>query len=269
MIATGRQAGLFFVLCALVATAQAELETREIEYEVDGQPYVGYMAWDDAMSGERPGVLVVHEWWGHDDFARSQAEDLARAGYTAFALDMYGAGKVADHPDDAGAFAQEATRRFEQVVERFGAARRILAEHDTVDADRLAAQGYCFGGSVVLNMARSGADLAGVVSYHGSLGDLVEPEAGAISARVQVYTGGADEFVPPAQVGDFVETMQAAGADVSLVSFPGVKHSFMNPGADANAEAFGMPIAYDAAAAERARQGTLAFYAEIFADNDP
>ena len=265
MIATCKRLGLFLVCFALAATAHAELQTREIEYEVDGEPYVGYMAWDDTVAGERPGVLVVHEWWGHDDFARDQAERLARAGYTAFALDMYGAGKQADHPDEAGAFAREATRRFEDVVDRFTEARRILAAHETVDGDRIAAQGYCFGGSIVLNMARAGADLAGVVSYHGSLGNLVPVDERDLKARVQVYTGGADVMVPPDQVAGFVEEMQSEGADLTLVSFPDARHSFMNPAADAKAERFGMPIGYDEAAAERAWRGTLAFYEEIFA----
>lgn len=251
---------------ALAGTANAELQTREIDYKVNGAPFTGYLAWDDAVSGERPGVLVVHEWWGHNAFARGQAEKLARAGYTAFALDMYGSGKIADHPDTAGKFSKEATRKFQQVVDRFNKARQILAEHETVNPDHIAAQGYCFGGAVVLNMARSGADLDGVVSYHGSLGGLVPAEAGAVDARVLVYTGGADNFVPPEQVAGFVRDMQNAAADLALVSFPGVKHSFMNPGADDYAAQFGMPIAYDADAAERAWQGTLAFYREIFTD---
>jgi len=256
---------MLLVLAWLVAgPVQAELHARSVDYEVNGRQFTGYIAYDDAFSGERPGVLVVHEWWGHNAFARGQAEKLARAGYTALALDMYGSGKVADHPDDAKAFMQAATRKFEQIRDRFNAARRLLADHETVDGDRIAAQGYCFGGSVV---ARAGADLDGVVSYHGSLGGLVPVEEGAIEARVQVYTGGADNFVPPEQVAGFVETMQAAGADLTLVSFPGVKHSFMNPGADDHAEEFGMPIAYDPAAAERAWRGTLAFYEDIFADD--
>jgi len=255
-----------FLGLVLTVPAQAQLRTSEIDYEVNGTSFTGYLAWDDAVSGERPGVLVVHEWWGHNAFARGQAEKLARAGYTAFALDMYGSGKVADHPDTAGRFSKEATARFQQVVDRFNEAREILADHETVNADHIAAQGYCFGGAVVLNMARSGADLDGVVSYHGSLGGLVPAEAGQVDARVLVYTGGADNFVPPEQVAGFVEEMQNAGADLALTSFPGVKHSFMNPGADDYAEEFGMPIAYDADAAERAWQGTLRFYEDIFAD---
>ncbi|MDZ7828943.1 MAG: dienelactone hydrolase family protein [Halofilum sp. (in: g-proteobacteria)] len=251
--------------CALVAPAHAELRISEVNYEVNGTSFTGYLAYDDSVSGERPGVLVVHEWWGHNAFARGQAEKLARAGYTAFALDMYGSGKVADHPDTAGRFSKEATAKFQQVVDRFNKAREILADHETVNPKHIAAQGYCFGGAVVLNMARSGADLDGVVSYHGSLGGLVPAEAGAVDARVLVYTGGADNFVPPDQVAGFVKEMQEAGADLTLVSFPGVKHSFMNPGADDYAEEFGMPIAYDAEAAGRAWQGTLEFYRAIFA----
>jgi dienelactone hydrolase len=252
--------------CALVVPAHAELRTSEVDYEVNGTSFTGYMAYDDSVSGERPGVLVVHEWWGHNEFARDQAEKLAMAGYTAFALDMYGSGRVADHPDTAGRFSKEATSKFQQVVDRFNKAREILADHETVNAEHIAAQGYCFGGAVVLNMARSGADLDGVVSYHGSLGGLVPAEAGDVDARVLVYTGGADNFVPPDQVAGFVQEMQKASADLTLVSFPGVKHSFMNPGADDYAEEFGMPIAYDADAAERAWRGTLAFYEQVFRD---
>lgn len=257
--------GSVLLAFVLVAPAQAELRTSEVDYEVNDMSFTGYLAWDDSVSGERPGVLVVHEWWGHNAFARGQAEKLARAGYTAFALDMYGSGKVADHPDTAGKFSKEATAKFQQVVDRFNKARRILADHETVNPDHIAAQGYCFGGAVVLNMARSGADLDGVVSYHGSLGGLVPAEAGEVDARVLVYTGGADNFVPPDQVAGFVKEMQNASADLTLVSLPGAKHSFMNPGADDYADKFDMPIAYNADAAERAWQGTLEFYRAIFA----
>ncbi len=148
-------------------TALAEMQTETIEYTVDGQTFTGYLAWDDEFDQKRPpGVLVVHEWWGgHNEFAREQAEKLAASGYTAFALDMYGSGKQADHPDTAQKFMQEATSNMEQVKARFLKAKELLQNHDSVDPDRIAAQGYCFGGAVVLNMARMGVDLDGVVSY--------------------------------------------------------------------------------------------------------
>lgn len=247
-----------------VGTAAAALQTETIEYTVDGKTFTGYMAWNDAYEGERPGILVVHEWWGHDGFVREEAEKLAAAGYTAFALDMYGDGKLADHPDEAQAFMKEATGDLDALQTRFAAALEELRDHETVDDSRIAAQGYCFGGAVVLNMARLGMDLAGVVSYHGALGSPLEPSPGDIKARVLVYTGGADQMVPADQVADFVASMQNAEADFSVTSFPGVKHSFMNPGADEVARKYGMPIAYDRDAAERSREGTLRFYQDIF-----
>jgi dienelactone hydrolase len=248
----------------MAATAQAALQTETIQYEVDGEPFTGYLAYDDALQGERPGVLVVHEWWGHNEFARRQAEELARAGYTGMALDMYGAGKLADHPDDAQAFMQEAISDPEAMEARFRQAMATLQAHESVDGGRIAAQGYCFGGAVVLNMARMGLDLAGVVSFHGSLGATAPAEPGAVRARIQVYTGGADPFVPAEQVTGFVEEMLAAGADVTVRSFPGAVHGFMNPDADEFGERFDMPLAYDEDAAARAWAGTLAFYRELF-----
>lgn len=251
------------MLC-VAGLAQAALQSDSVEYQVEGTPHAGYLVYDDAVEGERPGVLVVHEWWGHNEFARQQAEELARAGYTAFALDMYGDGRLADHPEDAQAFMKEATSDPALMEAKFRAAMAVLQEHESVDAGRIAAQGYCFGGAVVLGMARAGLDLAGVVSFHGSLGTESPAEAGAVKARIQAYTGGADPFVPLEQVTGFIEEMHAAGADVTVRILPGAKHSFMNPGADEIAKQFDMPIAYDADAAASAWSGTLAFYRELF-----
>lgn len=242
----------------------AAMQTETIEYQIDDQSFSGYLAWDDEVDGKRPGVLVVHEWWGHNEFAREQAEKLAAAGYTAFALDMYGAGKLADHPDTAQAFMQEATKDIDQIKARFMKAKTLLENHESVDSNRIAAQGYCFGGAVVLNMARLGVDLDGVVSFHGALGGPLKAEPGEVKARVQVYTGGADKMVPGEQVAGLVQEMQNAEVDLTLVSFPGVLHSFTNPGADEFAERFGMPVGYDQSAATRSWQGALRFYEEIF-----
>jgi len=255
-------------LSLTVASTQvlAETQTRTIEYQVGDETFTGYMAWDDEFGQKRPGVLVVHEWWGHNEFARNQAERLASAGYTAFALDMYGSGKQADHPDTAQKFMQEATRDMDQVKARFMKAMDILKNHESVDGSRIAAQGYCFGGAVVLNMARMGVDLDGVVSFHGALGSPLQAEHGSVKARVQVYTGGADKLVPSDQVASLVKEMQDAEVDLTLVSFPGVLHSFTNPGADKIAEEFGMPVGYDEAAAARSWDGAMRFYKAIFAE---
>ncbi|MDO3721143.1 dienelactone hydrolase family protein [Marinobacter sp. chi1] len=244
--------------------ATAAMKTETIEYRIGDETFSGFMAWDDEFDGKRPGILLVHEWWGHNEFVREQAQKLAKEGYTAFALDMYGKGKLAEHPDTAKQFMQEATSNFEQLKERFLAAKGLLEEHDTVDGGKIAAQGYCFGGAVVLNMARSGVDLDGVVSYHGSLASPIKAEPDKVKARVQVYTGGADQMVPPEQVAGLVEEMQLAGVDLTLVTFPDVLHSFTNPGADKIAEQFGLPIGYDKNAAMRSWQGTLDFYNAIF-----
>ncbi|MBS3803748.1 MAG: dienelactone hydrolase family protein [Oleiphilaceae bacterium] len=246
--------------------ALAELQTDTIDYKVNGEDFTGYLTYDDEFEGKRPGVLVVHEWWGLDEFARQEAEKLAKAGYTAFALDMYGSGNRATHPDDAKKFMQ-ATMGDKQALEaRFRTAMDILKGHDTVESSKIAAQGYCFGGAVVLNMARMGLDLDGVVSFHGSLGSDVQAKKGDVSARILSYTGGADPFVPTDQVTGFVAEMVNAEADLTLVSFPGVKHSFMVPDADATGEKFDLPMGYDEAAAQRAWQGTQDFYQKIFAD---
>ena len=244
--------------------AMADIQTQSIDYTVNGQTFTGYIAYDDEINGKRPGVLVVHEWWGHNEFAREQAERLASEGYTAFALDMYGSGKQADHPEDAKQFMMEATKDMDQVKARFMAAMEILQDHDSVDGDMIAAQGYCFGGAVVLNMARMGVDLDAVVSYHGALGSSIQAEAGNVQPRIHVYTGGADKMVPAEQVSGLVQEMQNAEADLTLVTFPGVMHSFTNPGADRFAEEFGMPVGYDEEAAQRSWEGTMRLYGEVF-----
>ncbi len=207
---------------------QAKIQTKEVEYREGGTVLKGFVAWDDAATGKRPGVLVVHEWWGLNDHARNQARRLAEAGYVGFALDMYGAGKVTTHPQEAQAFATEATKDAAVVAARFNAALDLLKRDPHVDPARIAAIGYCFGGGVVLNMARSGADVADVVSFHGSLGTKTPADPGKVKARVLVLAGGADPFVPPEQVEAFRKEMQAAGARFEVVMYPGAKHGFTN-----------------------------------------
>ncbi|PWG63006.1 dienelactone hydrolase family protein [Spiribacter halobius] len=256
----------FTVLVVLFCTgaALAEVRTESVEYEVDGEPFVGYLAYDDAVEGERPGVLVVHEWWGLDDYARRRAEELAELGYTAFALNMYGKGKLAEHPEDAQAFMQATLGDRRAMEARFAAGLSILQAHATTDPERIAAQGYCFGGAVVLNMARLGLDLDGVVSFHGSLGSDIEAEPGSVEAKVLAFTGGADPFVPAEQVAGFVEEMQTAQAELRLVSYPGVQHSFTVPDADETGAKFDLPMAYDRRADRHSWRTTAAFYREIF-----
>jgi dienelactone hydrolase len=237
------------------------VETREVTYEQNGTTLQGLLAWDDGVTEPRPGVLVVHEWWGHDEHVRNQARRLAENGYVAFALDMYGDGKVAEHPEDAQRFMEEAMSDPAAMRARFEAAREVLSTDPHVDADAIAAIGYCFGGGVVLDMARAGADLDAVVTFHGMLGTETPAAAGEIQPRILVLHGGDDEFVPPAQVGAFREEMTSAGASFGVVTYPGAKHGFTNP----DAADHGMPqLAYDEAAAEQAWQAMLALFSEVF-----
>jgi dienelactone hydrolase len=206
-------------------------------------------------------VLVVHEGWGHDEHVRNQARRLAEAGYVGFALDIYGDGRHAEHPADAQKFMEEATKDPAVVLARFNAARDQLAQDPNVDPDRIAAIGYCFGGAVVLNMARSGADLDGVVSFHGALAAEVPAAAGQVRAPILVLTGEADPMVPAEAVEAFRQEMTTAGATFRIVAYPGARHSFTNPSAGTH----GMPeLAYDQAADEQSWQEMLRFFEEIF-----
>jgi dienelactone hydrolase len=241
------------------------IQTEDVEY-TDGETTMkGLLAWDAHQSGPRPGVLVVHEWWGHNDYARRRARELAALGYTALAVDMYGDGKVAEHPDDAGKFATAVMQNMPAARARFEAAHDLLDAHPTTDPDRTAAIGYCFGGGVVLAMGRAGADLDAVVTFHGSLpGEAIEdPEA--VKAKFLILHGADDSFATPEQIEAFKKSMDDAGVDYRFVAYEGAKHSFTNPDADAYAAEFGLPIGYDAAADEQSWQAMKDFLAEVFA----
>jgi len=222
----------------------------------------GFLAWDDAVPGQRPGVLVVHEWWGHDEHARNQARRLAEAGYVGFALDMYGGGKLATHPEDAQKFMAEATKDPAVALARFNLALGLLKSDSHVDPTRIAAIGYCFGGAVVLNMARADhPDLDAVVSFHGVLASETPAKKGAFHARVLALAGADDSMVPPAAVDAFRKEMDAAGATYAVVTFPGAKHSFTNP----KAETHGMDaLAYNAEADKRSWAAMLTLFKDVW-----
>jgi dienelactone hydrolase len=250
---------------ALVSAASVErapdVQTKELTYSVGSTKLTGLLAWDANAAGKRPGVLVVHEWWGHDEHARNQAKRFAEAGYVAFALDMYGDGKHADHPDDAQKFSTEATKDPAVVTARFNAARGVLTADPHVDKEKIAAIGYCFGGGIVLNMARAGQDLDAVVTFHGSLDPALQAKPGTIKPRILVLAGGDDPFVPLATVEKFRAEMNAAGANFRIVTYPGVKHSFTNP----KAETHGMPqLGYNKEADTKSWQEMLAFFKQVF-----
>lgn len=251
-------------LAFLSASALAAVQGKEVSYSADGVTMKGYLAWDDAIQGKRPGVLVVHEWWGHNDYARKRAKMLAEQGYTALAVDMYGDGKKAEHPKEAGAFMNAVFDQADRGRARFEAAMATLKAEPSVDSGELGAIGYCFGGAVVLNMARNSPDLKGVASFHGALGTPKPAAPGTVKAKIRVFTGAADGMIPPAQVDAFKAEMDKAGANYQVVSYPGVKHSFTNPDADELAKKFGMPIGYDAAADQDSWAQAMAFFKATF-----
>ncbi|MDT8404042.1 dienelactone hydrolase family protein [Sulfuriflexus sp.] len=251
-------------LCLFSALAQAAVKTEEVTYKDNGTELKGYLAYDDAIQGKRPGILVVHEWWGHNDYARKRARMLAELGYTALAIDMYGDGKTANHPDDAGKFAKAVGSDLPLAKARFLAALNLLMTHETVDKDKTAAIGYCFGGGIVLQMARQGVDLDGVVSFHGSVATTTPASKGDVKASVLVYNGADDPFVKPEQIAAFKKEMDEAGVAYDFVNIPGAKHSFTNPAADDFAKQFGMPLAYDKSADDLSWQGMQDFFKKIF-----
>ena len=253
------------LLTVLLSSARAEVVGKEVDYTQAGTTLKGYLAYDDALEGKRPGVLVVHEWWGHNPYARQRARDLAALGYTALAVDMYGEGKQAEHPKDAGKFAGAVRENAEVATARFTAAMQRLKAEATVDASKLGAIGYCFGGSVVLNMARWGVDLDGVVSFHGSPATTKEAATGDVKAKILVCHGADDNFIPQEQIDAFKAEMDAAGADYTFKAYEGAKHSFTNPDADAMAEKFGIGIAYNADADQQSWSDMKAFFEDVFA----
>lgn len=265
---SGVLAGIAAIGVVVSSLAVAEVQTREVAYSADGVEMTGYLAWDDAIEGQRPGVLVVHEWWGQNEYPRKRARMLAELGYTALALDMYGGRKQADHPDGAGAFMRESLDNLPGSRNRFNAALELLRSEPSVDASKIAAIGYCYGGGVVLHMARYGADLRAVASFHGSLGLGIAPEGEGreVTARIVVYNGEDDPFVAPQQIDALEAEMASAGANYEYIGFPGARHSFTNPDATETGQKFGIPLEYNRLADEASWAHMQLVFNKVFAD---
>jgi dienelactone hydrolase len=254
----------FFVCCAIFNTVNAAVVGKSTSYEVDGETMKGFIAYDDSITGSRPGVIVVHEWWGHNEYARKRAKMLAELGYTAIALDMYGEGRQASHPKDAGKMAGEIRNNKDKMIHRFQAAKKILQNNQFTNKDKIAAIGYCFGGGVVLEIARSGENLAGVVSFHGSLATSSPATANNVKAKVLVLNGADDPFTKPEQITQFKQEMENAHVDYKFISYPGAKHAFTNPDADEFGKKFGIPLAYNKTADEKSWSEMQKFFNKIF-----
>jgi len=221
---------LFVSISLLSFTSNAALKTEEVSYQNDSVNMKGFIAYDDSISGKRPGVIIVHEWWGHTDYTRDRAKMLAKLGFTAISLDMYGDGKTANHPKDAKGFAMEAKQNMDVAQARFEAGMSVLKNHSTVNPDQISALGYCFGGGIVLDMIRRGVelDLAGI--FHGGLKTKSPAEPGSLSGtKVMVFNGADDQSIKLEHVQNFIGEMANAKADLTVVNYPDTVHAFTNP----------------------------------------
>lgn len=209
--------------------AQPTIVTQSIEYSAGGQRLVGYLAYDSSITTPQPGVLVVHEWMGLNAYAKKRAEDLAKEGYVAFALDMYGDGKEIPQ-SEAGAMSRKIGTDFALIPLRFNAALEVLKSQPQVNSGKIAAIGYCFGGGVVLNMARLGTELAGIVGFHSSINTGLTAKPGDVKTRLLVIQGDGDPAANAAAQAKFQEEMKAAGANFEHIIYPNLPiHNFTNP----------------------------------------
>jgi dienelactone hydrolase len=243
--------------------AGAKIKEETVPYSVDTITMTGFVAYDENTEIKRPAVLIVPEWWGLTDYAKGRARQLAELGYVAMALDFYGGGKTADNPKDAGALATPFYTNPQMAKARFDAALARIKENPRVDTTKIAAMGYCFGGAMVLNMARLGENLDGVVSFHGNLVG-VPPKKDLLKANVLVCHGAADPFVPAAEVAQFKKQMDSIGAQYTFREYAGAVHAFTNPAATENGKKFNIPIAYNAAADSASWQDMKDFFGRIF-----
>ncbi|WP_421655200.1 dienelactone hydrolase family protein [Leptothermofonsia sp. ETS-13] len=245
----------------MAIAAQAELKTQLVDYKHGSAILEGYLAYDDSFQGNRPGVLIVHEWTGLGTYVKERAEQLAKLGYVAFAVDMYGKGIRPDNPKDAAAQAGIYRKDRKLMRDRVTAGLSVLQKNPLTNAEKIAAIGYCFGGGTVLELARSGAPVAGVVSFHGNLDTPNPADARNIKAKVLVLHGAIDPYVPPEQVAAFKKEMNNAQVDWQLISYGGVVHSFTNPEAG-NDPSKGS--AYNATADRRSFAAMQQFFNELF-----
>ena len=224
------------------------IQTENKNYSVDNIDFKGYLAWDDSVSETRPGVLVFPEWWGLNDYIKKRTEQIAELGYLALGVDMYGEGKTVDTPQEAGSLMNAVLEDKHAIKARVEGAYNVLNEHALSDSDRLGAIGYCFGGALVLNMARMGMDLRAVASFHGALDSFFSPSPGNVKAKVLICHGEADEFISKEAVEQFKSEMDTAGVDYEFISYQGAFHGFSNPAADERGRKFNIPLAYNESA---------------------
>lgn len=252
---------LLMIVCAWSSQVEARVQIKTIPYNHGEVGLEGVVAWDDEIKGKRPGILVVHEWWGLNEYARTRAEQLAALGYVAVAVDMYGKGKVTTHPDEARQWMQQTTANVKMWQARANEGFRLLQTNPLVDQTRLAAIGYCFGGATVMQMVYDGAPVKGVVSFHGSL--PLPPAYSAVKSSVKILIahGEADPFLSQDHIRKFKHALDEAGLDWHMVIFGGAQHGFTNP----SANQYGMNgVQYQEQADRRSWEHMKMFFDELF-----
>jgi dienelactone hydrolase len=246
-----------------LAAAAPNIKEETVTYISDGVTLKGFVAWDDNIKGKRPAILVVHEWWGLNDYAKMRVRKLAELGYIAMAADMFGDGKVAANPADAQKFTAPYYKDPNLVKTRLESAEKKLKEYSQTDPANLAAIGYCFGGYVVLNYAKLGANLKGVVSFHGGLGG-VPVDKSLLKAKVLVCHGAIDQFVTQKDAENLKYKLDSVGIENTLKIYPDATHAFTNPDATKTGKDFNMPIAYNADADRDSWNDMKVFFEKIF-----
>jgi dienelactone hydrolase len=244
-------------------TKEPRLKEENVTYTGDNTTMNGYVVYDENIEGPRPAVIVIHEWWGLTDYPKMRAKELAKLGYIAFALDMFGNGKIADNPDSALAFAMPLYQNPQSAKARFDAALEKLKTYSQADQSKIAAIGYCFGGSMALNVAKLGEDLKGVVSFHGDP-QGIPANKDLLKASILVCHGGADSLVPPSHVQHFEKEMDSIKASYEVIVYPGAQHAFSNPAATETGKKFNLKVAYDAAADTASWNDMRKFFGKIF-----
>ncbi len=261
--AAGYLASALLTVVASAGNSSAAVKTEAVKYKSGETEFVGYLAYDDASAAKRPGVLVAPEWWGLNDYTRHRAEMLAGLGYVAFVLDPYGNGKNATTPQEAGQMAGALKQNPSELRARAAAALEVLKKEAHADPTKIAAIGYCFGGTTALELARGGADLVAVVSFHGGLATKSPADAKNIKGKVLICHGGDDSFESPEEIAAFQKEMRDAKIDWEMNVYGGAVHAFTNP----NADKAGIPgVAYNAAADKRSWHAMRSLFHEVFGE---
>ncbi len=261
---------LFFASCGTseqpteTAPTEPNIVTERISYQGDSLTMEGVLVYDSNLTTPRPGIIVAHEWWGLNEHPINSAKKLAEQGYVAFAIDMYGDGKHVETPDEAQALAGLVYGDFDGAKARFDAAMDVLKQNPHCDKEKIAAIGFCFGGGIILNMARQGADLDAIGVFHGSLEPVKPATIGSFAGKVMVMNGEADKLVSQESIDAFKVEMDSAKIDYEFVNYPNDLHAFTNPKATEIGEKYGLPVAYNKEADEQSWAKLEEFLSGVF-----